>query len=92
MRGGSRVVDLGLKLTVVAPIAGIKFIPFPNKFRSITIVNNPLVEFENVSLTALLKETSKVDLDEWWPTACTPRFIVCVALPPLFHAIRIHAG
>ena len=43
MLGGSRVVDLGLKLTVVAPIAGIKFIPFPNKFRSITIVNDPLV-------------------------------------------------
>ena len=38
-----RVVDLELKLTVVAPIAGIKFIPFPNKFRSITIVNDPLV-------------------------------------------------
>ena len=87
-----RFVDLGAKAHSCRPYCRDQVHTLFNKFRSSAIVNDPLVEFESLVLAALLKETSKVDLDEWWPTARTPRFIVCVALPTLRHAIRIHAG
>lgn len=59
------MIDFVAKAHNCRPIAGIKFISFSNKFRSSAVVNDPLVKFENVFLTALLKETSEVDLDEW---------------------------